>query len=108
MERLQKKSPLNPKSKPIKRSAPSKPKTIVQTIPKPHPYSIPQAIPHVEVIAVADSKIPKHLFSLTEKNLFEALIYPLSADDFFKQYYSEKALVIKGCSAKRFAHIAKT
>ena len=48
------------------------------------------------------------MFSINEKNLFEALIYPMSRKDFFDRVFAKKALVIKGGSSKRFDNIVKT
>jgi hypothetical protein len=42
----------------------------------------------VHRVKISDKEVPKHLFQLTEKNLFEALIYPLTPEQFFEQDYA--------------------
>jgi hypothetical protein len=43
---------------------------------------------HIHLVKVNDKDIPKNLYSITEKNLFEALLYPLKPQDFFEKDYS--------------------
>lgn len=43
---------------------------------------------HIHLVKINDKEIPKPLFSLNEKNLFEALIYPLSPQEFFEKDYA--------------------
>lgn len=43
---------------------------------------------HIHLLKISDKEVPKHLYQLTEKNLFEALIYPLSSAQFFEQDYA--------------------
>jgi hypothetical protein len=44
---------------------------------------------------------------INEKNLFEALTFPLNRNQFFGEIFSKKALVIKGGSVQRFREIIK-
>lgn len=62
---------------------------------------------HIGTINIKDS-IPQNLFQITEKNLFQALIYPLTPDQFYESYFAQRALVIKRGSVDRFQHLVKT
>ncbi len=52
--------------------------------------------------------IPKDLNIITEANIFKAIIYPLTPDEFYSQFFAKRALIIKGGSKTRFSHIVKT
>ena len=61
---------------------------------------------HLEVITVLN--IPKELSVITEGNIFKALIYPLTPEQFYTKFFAKRALIIKGGNKSRFAHIVKT
>ena len=61
---------------------------------------------HLEVITVLN--IPKELSVITEANIFKALIYPLTPEQFYTKFFAKRALIIKGGNKLRFAHIVKT
>ena len=46
--------------------------------------------------------IPKDLYTINEKNLLEAMLFPITKEDFFDRFYTKKALIIRGSSVKRF------
>jgi len=52
-------------------------------------------------------EIPEDLYTITEKNMFESMIYPLTKDEFFDRIYCKKALVVRGSAPKRFSEIIK-
>lgn len=47
-------------------------------------------------MVIKPKEIRKDLYLINEKNLFKALIYPLTREDFFDNILAKKALVIKG------------
>ena len=49
--------------------------------------------------------IPPGLVDIKETNILEALIFPLSKEEFLKQIYKEKALLIKSKGYDRFSTI---
>lgn len=63
---------------------------------------------HCETIYTKDKDIPKNLYDITDKNIFESLIYPMGKDEFFKNIFAKKAMVIKGASNDRFKTIVET
>ena len=60
---------------------------------------------HLETLKVEESSIPKDLQTISEKNIFAALIYPLTPKQFYARYFARRALIIKGGSSKRFKTI---
>jgi len=39
--------------------------------------------------------------------MFEAMIYPITKDEFFDRFYCKKALVVRGSNSLRFSEIIK-
>ncbi len=60
---------------------------------------------HVTVKTVSEETIPKELYTITDQNIFAALIYPVNANEFYANYFAKRALVIKGGSSRRFDKI---
>lgn len=61
----------------------------------------------MEILQIDSSSIPKELFNITEKNIFAALIHPLTPKQFYSRFFARRALIIKGGSSKRFDTIVK-
>jgi hypothetical protein len=43
---------------------------------------------HLETLKVEESSIPKDLQTISEKNIFAALIYPLTPKQFYARYFA--------------------
>jgi len=72
-----------------------------------HPSDPKQELWHLETLTIDPKSIPKDLFTITEKNIFAALIHPLTFKQFYSRFFSKRALIIKGGSSKRFETIVK-
>ena len=64
---------------------------------------------HVDVIEIEIEKIKADLKMITEHNLLDAILFPLTKEEFLRDYYNKKALVIKSKSSRanqtRFKHL---
>ena len=56
---------------------------------------------NVSVLDITDHKIPKKFQIITKENLLSALLFPLTIEEFKKDYYRKKALLIKSRNIDR-------
>ena len=56
---------------------------------------------NVSVLDITDHKIPKKYQIITKENLLSALLFPLTIEEFKKDYYRKKALLIKSRNIDR-------